>query len=88
MSEIEDLQLELDALLCHQSIEKLLELSILLKVEESSEDKSRSQLVKIIRNTIEEAISNPTEDFNMDTVLHDTISNIKGSASPLHKSEE
>ena len=88
MSEIEDLQLELDALLCHQSIEKLLELSILLKVKESIEDKSRSQLVKIIRNAIEEAISNPTEDFNVDTFLRDTISNVKGSPSSLPKSEE
>ena len=65
----------------------MLELSILLKVKESIEDKSRSQLVKIIRNAIEEAISNPTEDFNVDT-LRDTISNVKGPPSSLPKSEE
>ena len=63
-SDIEDLQLELNALLCNQSIEKLLELSILLKVKES------------------------TEGFNVETFLHDTISNVKGSPSPLHKSEK
>ena len=87
MSEIEDLQVELDALLCHQSIEKLLERSILLKVKESIQDKSRSQLIKIIRNAIEDAISNPTEDFNVDTFLRDTMSNVKGSPSSLPKSE-
>ena len=61
MSEIEELQLELDALLCKQSLEKLLDLSVYFEVEETVEDRSRSQLVKLIRNAIEVVVSNPKE---------------------------
>ena len=61
MSEIEELQLELDALLCKQSLEKLLDLSVYFEVEETVEDRSRSQLVKLIRIAIEVVVSNPKE---------------------------
>ena len=38
MSEFKELQLELDALLCKQSLEQLLGLSIYFEVEETVED--------------------------------------------------
>ena len=49
MSDTDDLQLELDALLCKQNVEQLLELAVYFDVEEAVEGRSRCQLVRIIR---------------------------------------
>ena len=53
MSQIEDLQLELDSLLCKQSTETLVELCGYVEVKDSVDGKSRSELVRIIRNDVE-----------------------------------
>ena len=59
MSNTDDLQLELDALLCKQTVEQLLELAVYFDVEEAVEGRSRCQLVRIIRNAVEETLSHP-----------------------------
>ena len=63
MSQIEDLQLELDSLICRQSIEKLLELCCYLEVKDPIDGKSRSELVKIIRNDVENTLSTADDDM-------------------------
>jgi len=61
MSQTEDLQLELDSLICKQSVEKLLELCGYLEVKDPIDGKSRSELVKIIRNV--ETFQRPHADY-------------------------
>ena len=88
MSQIEDLQLELDSLICKQSVGKLLELCGYFEVKDPVDGKSRSELVKIIRNDVENTLS--TEDDNVDVhiFLRDAISKINGTPPPLERSEE
>ena len=87
MSEIEDLQLEFDSLLCQQSVEKLSEICVYLKVEELVDGKSRSQLVKIIRNVVDNVLLDP-KDVDVDIFLRDAISKLTGTPPPLEKSPE
>ena len=75
------LQLELDALLCKQNVEQLLELAVYFDVEEAVEGRSRCQLVRIIRNAVKETLSHPKEDFNVTIFLNDAISKVKGTSS-------
>ena len=81
MSDSDNLQLELDALLCKQSVEQLLELAVYFDIEEGVDGRSRCQLVKIIRNAVEETLSNSKEDFDVTIFLNDAISKIKGTSS-------
>ena len=81
ISDTDDLQLELDALLCKQNVEQLLELAVYFDIEEAVEGRSRCQLVRIIRNAVEEALSHPKEDFNVTIFLNDAISKVKGTSS-------
>ena len=88
MSQIEDLQLELDSLICKQSIEKLLELCGYLEVKDPIDGKSRSELVKIIRNDVENTLSTADDNFDEHIFLRDAISKINGTPPPLERSEE
>ena len=88
MSQIEDLQLELDSLICKQSIEKLLELCGYLEVKDPIDGKSRSELVKIIRNDVENTLSTADDNFDVHIFLLDAISKINGTPPPLERSEE
>ena len=81
MSNTDDLQLELDALRCKQTVEQLLELAVYFDVEEAVEGRSRCQLVRIIRNAVEETLSHPKEDFNVTIFLNAAISKVKGTSS-------
>ena len=69
------------------SIEKLSEISVYLKVEELVDGKSRSQLVKIVRNVVDNILLDP-KDVDVDIFLRDAISKLKGTPPPLEKSPE
>ena len=88
MSQIEDLQLELDSLMCKQSVEKLLELCGYFEVKDPVDGKSRSELVKIIRNDVENTLSTADDNFDEHIFLRDAISKINGTPPPLERSEE
>ena len=88
MSQIEDLQLELDSLLCKQSTEALVELCGYFEVKNSVDGKSRSELVRLIRNDVENTLATADDNFDGDIFLRDAISKIKGTPPPLERSEE
>ena len=72
MSDFEGMQFELDSLVCQQTVAKLTELIGYLKFEETVEGKSRMQLVKIIRNSIDKIVGKPGEIY-LDVYLRDAI---------------
>ena len=59
----------------------MLELAVYFDVEEAVESRSRCQLVRILRNAVEETLSHPKEDFNVTIFLNDAISKVKGTSS-------
>ena len=83
-----DLQLELDSLICKQSIDKLVELCGCVEVKDSVDGKSRSELVRIIINDVENTLSTADDNFDVHIFLRDAISKIKGTPPPLERSEE
>ena len=87
MGDIESLQLELDSLLCTASLEKLVELMLYLEIEETSEGKSKFQIVKIIRNTVEKTLSEPG-NIDLDEHLHDVIAFLHDTPPPLEKTPD
>ena len=86
-SDFEGLELELDSLVCQQTVAKLPELIGYLKVEETIVGKSRMQLVKIIRNAIDKIVGKPGE-IDLDVYLRDAIAFVTKTAPPLEKTEE
>ena len=79
MSDIEDLQLKLDSILCKQNIDKLIELCSHFAVKDPVDGKSRSKLLRISRNTVEDTFSTANDYFDGDILLHDAISKIRGT---------
>ena len=88
MSQVEDLQLELDSLICKQSIDKLVEPCGYFEVKDSVDGKRRFELVKIIRNDVENTLSTADDNFDVHIFLRDAISKINGTPLPLERSEE
>ena len=88
MSQIEDLQLELDSLLCKQSTETLVELCGYFEVKDSVDGKSRCELVRLLGNDVENTLTTADDNFDGDIFLHDAISKIKGTPPLLERSEE
>ena len=88
MSQIEDLQLELDSLICKQRIDKLVEICGYFEVKDPVDGKSRSELVKIIRNDVENTLSTVADNFDVHIFLRDAISKINGAPPPLEQYEE
>ena len=89
MSQIEDLQLELNSLLRKQSTETLVELCGYFEVKDSVDGKGRSELVRLIRNDVENTLATADENFDGEIFfLRDAISKIKGTTPPLERSEE
>ena len=82
MSQIKDLQLELDSLICKQAIDKLVELYGYFEVKDPVDDKSRSELVKIIRNYVENTLSTADDIFDVHILLRDAISKINSTPPP------
>ena len=86
MPQIEDLQLELDSLICKQSIDKLVELCGYFQVKDPVDGKNRSELVKIIRNDVENTLSTADDNFDVHIFLRDAIPKINGTPPPLERS--
>ena len=56
MAETEEIQLEFESALCAQTVGKLVELSQHFKIEISPEVKSKSQIIKLIREHVEDVL--------------------------------
>ena len=56
---VETLQLQFESLICKQNLTQLVDIWNYLKIEESVEDKTALQIVKIIRNFVEDVIATP-----------------------------
>eukprot|EP00794_Sanderia_malayensis_P014654 gene14654-16172_t len=90
--EMEALQLELDSLLCEARLEKLVQLVNFLKIEETVEGKRKLNVIKIIRHTVENKLTEP--NMNEIVFLRDCIVFMRDtpppspSASRLSDSEE
>ena len=87
MSEIDDLELELDSLLNQRTGEQLSQLFTYLKIAGSVEGKTKLQIIKLIRIHVEKLISEPGE-VDLDVYLRDTISYLNKTPPPLEKSED
>ena len=88
MDALEQLLIELDGLLCQQTMEKLLELIAHLKVKTSTEGKSKFKLINIIRAANTEALEaegGPDGGVTPDEFVQDQIAFISNKPPPLEK---
>ena len=88
MSQTEDLQLELDLLLCKQYSDKLSELCGYFQAKDPIYGKSRSELVNILRKDVEDTLSTVDDNFDVLIFLKDDIPKVNGTPPPLKRSEE
>ena len=58
-----------------------------MKIEESVEDKTALQIVKIIRHFVEDVVATPG-DRDIEVFLGNAVAYVTGSAPPLEKSED
>ena len=87
MSELENLQLELDSLICQQTVSKLIDLIAHLQFNLNVEGKSRLELVKLIRTAIDDVVVDPG-NIDLDIYLRDALAFLTSSAPPLEKTAE
>ena len=87
MSELENLQLELDSLICQQTVSKLIDLIAHLQFNVNVEGKSRLELVKLIRTAIDNVVVDPG-NIDLDIYLRDALAFLTSSAPPLEKTTE
>ena len=84
---VETLQLQFESLICKQNLAQLVDTCNYLKIEESVEDKTALQIVKIIRHFVEDVVATPG-DRDIEVFLGDAVAYVTGSAPPLEKSED
>ena len=87
MSDIESLQLELDSLVCQQTVPKLAEFITYLNLSVDVAGKSRRELVKAISIAIENTVLEPG-DVDLDIYLRDAIAYLTCTVPPLEKTPE
>ena len=68
MAEIEDLQVELESIICVQKLERLIDLAKYFKLEIDPEVKTKLTVIRLLRKHIDETIANepgtsPHEQF-------------------------
>ena len=88
MDALKQLLIELDDLLCKQTMEKLLELIAHLKVKTSTEGKSKFKLINIIHAHNTEALKaegGPDGGVTLDEFVQDQIAFISNKPPPLEK---
>ena len=74
MADIELLELEVESLLCKQTLEKLTELAKNIGVKDDISKFSKLRVIKEIRKIVEETISNPeTVEVELDKYLSDIL---------------
>ena len=87
MSDIESLQLEVDSLVCQQTVPKLAEFITYLNLSVDVACKSRRELVKAFRIAIESTVLEPG-DLDFDIYLRDAIAYLTATVPPLEKKPE
>lgn len=88
MENIEELQIEIEALLLKQNEEKLKELLTSLETDEDLTGKSKLSIIKCIRKRIEEVIQEPGDSVEKLTVLQSIVSQCKDEPPPLLEKSE
>lgn len=58
-SELETLQLQFDSLLCQQTREQLTKLVSYMKISDTVKDKSRLEIVRIVRQHLDHTMTDP-----------------------------
>ena len=85
MAEIEDLQVELESIICVQNLERLLEY---FKLEIDPEVKTKLTVIKLLRKHIEETIANEPVTSPHEQFLKDAVSFLTGEPPPLEHAEK
>ena len=88
MVEIEDLQVELESIICVQKLERLIDLAKYFKLEIDPEVKTKLTVIKLLRKHIEETIANEPGTSPYEQFLKDAVSFLTGEPPPLEHAEE
>ena len=88
MAEIEDLQVELESIICVQKLERLIDLAKYFKLEIDSEVKTKLAVIKLLRKHIKETIAKEPGTSPHEQFLKDAASFLTGEPPPLEYAEE
>ena len=85
MTEIEDLQVELESIICVQKLERLIDLAKYFKLEIDPEVKTKLTVIKLLRKHIDETIANEPGTSPHEQFLKDAASFLTGEPPPLER---
>ena len=88
MAEIEDLQVELESIICVQNLARLIDLAKYFKLEIDPEAKTKLAVIKLLRKHIEETIAKEPGTSPHEQFLKDPASFLTGKPPPLEHAEE
>ena len=88
MAEIEDLQVELESIICVQKLERLIDLAKYFKLEIDPEVKTKLTVIRLLRKHIDETIANEPGISPQEQFLKDAASFLTGEPPPLEHAEE
>ena len=88
MAEIEDLQVELESIICVQKVERLIDLAKYFKIEIDPEVKTKLAVIKLLRKHIEETIAKEPGTLPDEQFLKDAANFLTGEPPPLEHAEE
>ena len=88
MAETEDLQVELESIICIQTIERLIDLAKYFKLEIDPDVKTKLAVIKLLRKDIEETIAKEPGTSRHEQFLEDAASFLTGEPPPLEHAEE
>lgn len=86
-SELETLQLQFDSLLCQQTPEQLTKLVSYMKISDTVKDKSRLEIVRIVRKHLDKVMTDPNAT-DLDLFLRDLVAYVTDKPPPLEKTAE
>ena len=88
MAEIEDLQVELESIICVQKLGRLIDLAKYFQLEIDPEVKTKLTVIQLLRKHIEETIANEPGTSPHKQFLKDAVSFMTGEPPPLEHAEE
>ena len=88
MAKIEDLQVELESIICVQKLKRLIDLAKYFKLEIDPEAKTKLAVIKLSRKHIEETIAKEPGTLPHEQFLKDAASFLTGEPPPLEHAEE
>ena len=88
MAETEDLQVELESIICVQKLERLIDLAKYFQLEIEPEVKTKLTVIKLLRKHIEETVANEPGTSPHEQFLKDAVSFLTGELPPLEHAEE